>query len=597
AGDADFHRVLDRADVARVVVEDVQRGVQRHGLARAGRAGDQHHAVGLLHRVEEQRLLVVLVAELLDAQLGGAAVEHAQHDLLAEQGRQGADAEVDLLALAQVELDAAVLRHPLLGDVELRHHLQARGDARAHLHRDLGDLLEDAVDAQAHAVVGLVGLEVDVRGALADGVHQHLVDELDDRRVVALGVHAGVAAGLVLLAAADVEVLEVLVLVVAAHRRVERLGRLEPLVDGGADALLVHQYRLDLEVGLELDLVEGAVVGRVGDADEQLAAALEHRQHAVLADQLLAHQLDRRLRRVHGADVEHRDAEGHRVGGGHLDRRHQLVVDQVLGQRAFRDGRGLHGLPRGRLVQRPVDDELPGDAGDADQVGVQRARHREDLLIPHWRLYPKPGRLQVQPPSHPHTPFSPQAGRRWPEGPDEGRFSATLSPKGKPMHLSIILPAKNEAPGLRQVLPGLRARYPEAEVIVVDDGSTDETAAVAAEHGARVLSSPYPMGNGAAIKHGARAAGGEVLVFMDADGQHDPALIPRLLDKLEEGYDRVVGARDGSAQASAGLGLANAFYNRLASWMTGHRVADLTSGFWVARAERFRQFLHLLPNG
>ena len=165
------------------------------------------------------------------------------------------------------------------------------------------------------------------------------------------------------------------------------------------------------------------------------------------------------------------------------------------------------------------------------------------------------------------------------------------------MHLSIILPAKNEAPGLRQVLPGHRARSPDAEVIVVDDGSTDETAAVAAEHGARVLSSPYPMGNGAAIKRGARAAGGEILVFMDADGQHDPALISRLLDKLDEGYDMVVGARDGAGQASAGRGLANAFYNRLASWMTGHRIADLTSGFRVVRAERFRQFLHLLPNG
>ena len=165
------------------------------------------------------------------------------------------------------------------------------------------------------------------------------------------------------------------------------------------------------------------------------------------------------------------------------------------------------------------------------------------------------------------------------------------------MHLSIILPAKNEAPGLRQTLPGLRARFPDAEVIVVDDGSTDETAAVAIEHGARVLSTPYSMGNGAAIKRGARAAGGEILVFMDADGQHDPALIPRLLEKLDEGYDMVVGARDGNGQANAGRGAANAFYNRLASWMTGHRIADLTSGFRVARAERFRQFLHLLPNG
>ena len=112
------------------------------------------------------------------------------------------------------------------------------------------------------------------------------------------------------------------------------------------------------------------------------------------------------------------------------------------------------------------------------------------------------------------------------------------------MRISIILPAKNEAEGLRQTLPGLRALFPEAEVIVVDDGSTDGTAAVAAESGARVLSSPYPMGNGAAIKRGTRAASGDILVFMDADGQHNPADIPKLLERLEAGYDMAVGARN-----------------------------------------------------
>ena len=163
--------------------------------------------------------------------------------------------------------------------------------------------------------------------------------------------------------------------------------------------------------------------------------------------------------------------------------------------------------------------------------------------------------------------------------------------------LSIILPAKNEAEGLRGTLPALRVAYPEAEIIVVDDGSTDDTARVAAEAGARVLSSPYSMGNGAAIKRGARAASGEVLVFMDADGQHGAGHVRALLDKLDEGYDMVVGARDRSGQANLHRGLANGFYNRLASWMTGHRIADLTSGFRAVRADKFKEFLHLLPNG
>ena len=165
------------------------------------------------------------------------------------------------------------------------------------------------------------------------------------------------------------------------------------------------------------------------------------------------------------------------------------------------------------------------------------------------------------------------------------------------MKISVILPAKNEAEGLRRTLPALARVLPEAEIIVVDDGSTDETAEVAKAAGARVLSSPYSMGNGAAIKRGARAAQGEVLVFMDADGQHDPELIPVLLERLSKGYEMVVGARDGEGQASVGRSLANGFYNRLASWMTGHRILDLTSGFRVVRAERFREFLHLLPNG
>jgi glycosyltransferase involved in cell wall biosynthesis len=165
------------------------------------------------------------------------------------------------------------------------------------------------------------------------------------------------------------------------------------------------------------------------------------------------------------------------------------------------------------------------------------------------------------------------------------------------MTISVILPAKNEAGGLGRTLPALIACMPDAEIIVVDDGSTDDTAAIAAAHGATVLSAPYSMGNGAAIKRGARAAKGDVLVFMDADGQHDPACIEALLAKLDEGYDMVVGARNWSGQAGVHRGAANAFYNWLASRMTGFDVKDLTSGFRAVRASKFKEFIHLLPNG
>ncbi len=163
--------------------------------------------------------------------------------------------------------------------------------------------------------------------------------------------------------------------------------------------------------------------------------------------------------------------------------------------------------------------------------------------------------------------------------------------------ISFVLPAKNEEAGIAQTLPRLRALYPNAQIIVVDDGSSDRTATVAREAGAQVLSSPYSMGNGAAIKRGARAASGSILVFMDADGQHEPADVALLLERLGEGFDMAVGSRDAGGQANVGRGLANGLYNRLSSWMTDHEIRDLTSGFRAVRAEKFLEFLHLLPNG
>jgi len=163
--------------------------------------------------------------------------------------------------------------------------------------------------------------------------------------------------------------------------------------------------------------------------------------------------------------------------------------------------------------------------------------------------------------------------------------------------ISIVIPAKNEATSLQNIIPLLREIKPDAEIILVNDGSTDTTQAVCSDAGVKCITHPYSMGNGAAIKSGARAATGEILVFMDADGQHRPEEIQSLLDKLDEGYDMVVGARSRSGQASIGRLAANSLYNKLASWMTGHPVKDLTSGFRAVRADKFREFLHLLPNG
>lgn len=163
--------------------------------------------------------------------------------------------------------------------------------------------------------------------------------------------------------------------------------------------------------------------------------------------------------------------------------------------------------------------------------------------------------------------------------------------------ISIVLPARNEAESLDQLLPRLRQALSMTEILVVDDGSTDDTPGVCARHGVRSVRHPYPIGNGGAIKSGARAAHGDILVFMDADSQHDPADIPRLVARLGDGFDMVVGARTSGSQANIGRSVSNWLYNKLASWMTGKVIPDLTSGFRAARAERFREFLHMLPNG
>ncbi len=165
------------------------------------------------------------------------------------------------------------------------------------------------------------------------------------------------------------------------------------------------------------------------------------------------------------------------------------------------------------------------------------------------------------------------------------------------MTLSIVIPAKNEGGAIGAVVSKAREQYADAEIIVVDDGSSDDTAAVAAAAGATVVSHPESLGNGAAVKSGARAASGDVIAFMDGDGQHDAAELGPLLEQLDNGYEMAIGARDMGSHASVGRLFANGLYNGIASMMSGRKILDLTSGFRAARAEKFKQFLYLLPNG
>jgi glycosyltransferase involved in cell wall biosynthesis len=161
--------------------------------------------------------------------------------------------------------------------------------------------------------------------------------------------------------------------------------------------------------------------------------------------------------------------------------------------------------------------------------------------------------------------------------------------------VTVLLPAYNEEQSIGETIQRIQGLYPDFEILVVDDGSTDNTLKRAMEAGANVWPHPYNMGNGAAVKTGLRMAQGKWIVMMDADGQHNPEDIARLLE-YKDSFDMVVGAREKASETSMHRDFANWFYNRLASYVTKFRVEDLTSGFRLVRASVVRDFIYLLPN-
>jgi glycosyltransferase involved in cell wall biosynthesis len=161
--------------------------------------------------------------------------------------------------------------------------------------------------------------------------------------------------------------------------------------------------------------------------------------------------------------------------------------------------------------------------------------------------------------------------------------------------LSVVIPAYNEGDSVDRVIGKIRELRPQAEIIVVDDGSNDNTADAALDAGARVIRHPYNKGNGAAVKTGIRAARGDVVLLLDADGQHPPEDINNVLAGIGE-YDLMVGARSRQSETSWVRDLGNGIFNGLASYLAGRRIPDLTSGFRAMKREMILEFIHLLPN-
>ncbi len=165
----------------------------------------------------------------------------------------------------------------------------------------------------------------------------------------------------------------------------------------------------------------------------------------------------------------------------------------------------------------------------------------------------------------------------------------------EPAQTTVVIPAFNEQEAIADVVGRVRGRGAWREVLVVDDGSTDLTAERAAQAGARVVRHPYNKGNGAAVKTGIREAKGDVVLLMDADGQHDPEDMARLVAGVGV-HDMVIGTRAARDQSPT-RALGNVVFRALASWLTGRPIPDLTSGFRAARRDLLVEILHLLPNG
>lgn len=162
------------------------------------------------------------------------------------------------------------------------------------------------------------------------------------------------------------------------------------------------------------------------------------------------------------------------------------------------------------------------------------------------------------------------------------------------MDFEIIIPASNEEKTIAGVIQGLKQTLGEGcKITVIDDGSEDKTAQAARNAGAGLLQHPYRIGNGACVKTGLRNAKADIVILMDADNQHLPEDIPKILAQTDR-FDMVIGSR--SLSKISPRDLANRFYNRFASYVSLFKIQDLTSGLRAVKRREALKFLYLLPN-
>ncbi|HBO84298.1 MAG: glycosyl transferase family 2 [Deltaproteobacteria bacterium GWC2_42_11] len=168
--------------------------------------------------------------------------------------------------------------------------------------------------------------------------------------------------------------------------------------------------------------------------------------------------------------------------------------------------------------------------------------------------------------------------------------------------LLIIIPAYNEAASIGQVISSVKKELPQADMLVINDGSTDATSHIARGSGFVVIDLPYNMGIGAAMQTGYRYAdlnSYDIAVQVDGDGQHPADQINRLVCAiLEQKADMVIGSRfigKGEYSPSLGRNIGMKVFSMVVSMITGQRITDTTSGFRAANKEVLRFFARNYP--